>query len=173
YLALPILIILCVYPLMKRWTWFRHFYLGTCLAVAPICAWIAIGGQWHIAPVLMAAAVLLWTAGFDVIYACQDYDSDRALGVHSLPARLGLRRALLVARVTHGLCVVALILLGLFTAEFAGLYFAAVAIVAGLLLVEHWLVRPDDLSRVNLAFFTVNGIISLLIGLAGMIDIHV
>jgi 4-hydroxybenzoate polyprenyltransferase len=119
----------------------------------------------------MAAAVLLWTAGFDIIYACQDYDSDRATGVHSVPSALGIAPALWVARLTHVACAALLVTLGLVSPTLSTFYFAGVAIAIALLIIEHTLVKPHDLSKVTLAFFTLNGIISLLLGTLGLIDV--
>ncbi|HVG93929.1 MAG TPA: UbiA family prenyltransferase, partial [Planctomycetota bacterium] len=117
----------------------------------------------------LGAAVVLWVSGFDVIYACQDVEADRKEGLHSIPAALGVPRALRVAAVCHVLCILAFVAL----APVAGLglpYLAAVALAAGLLLYEHRIVSPDDLTRVNVAFFNVNGIVALLIGAAGIAD---
>jgi 4-hydroxybenzoate polyprenyltransferase len=148
-----------------------HYYLGAALALAPICAWIAVNGGIAIPPLLMAGAVLCWTAGFDIIYAAQDYQSDLETGVVSVPAKVGIARALWVARITHGVCFALLIALGLTTPEFSTLYFLGVAAAGALLLVEHAIVKPNDLSKVGLAFFTINGVISLLIGTLGVIDV--
>lgn len=169
--ALPVLAFLSAYPLLKRFTRLCHYYLGTALALAPICAWIAIRGSIAAPPVWMAGAVLCWTAGFDIIYACQDYQSDIACGVFSVPARLGIGRALWVSRLTHVIAVVMLILLGLSSPFLSSLYFVGAGLAAGLLVVEHSLVKPGDLSKVNLAFFTVNGIFSLLLGSLGIVDV--
>jgi len=166
-----VLLFVCSYPLLKRFTRLCHYYLGAALGLAPICAWIAVRGDLELPPIMMSAAVLLWTAGFDIIYACQDFQSDRELGVFSVPAKLGVARALWVSRVTHGFCVCVLILMGLTIPEFAQLYWVAVGLAILLLITEHSLVRPDDLSKVGHAFFTVNGIISLLIGLLGISDV--
>lgn len=169
--SVPVLAFVSAYPLLKRFTRLCHYYLGAALALAPVCAWVAIAGTLTIEPILMAGAVLLWTAGFDILYACQDYDSDVALGVFSVPAKLGIARALWVARLTHVLCVACLIVLGLVSAPLATLYFVGVAITGALLVVEHSLVRAGDLSKVNVAFFTVNGIISVLLGTLGVLDV--
>lgn len=166
-----VLMFVCAYPLLKRWTRLCHYYLGAALGLAPICAWIAVRGDLEWPPVLMSAAVLFWTAGFDIIYACQDYKSDCELGVFSVPAKLGIARALWVSRATHGLCVAALVALGLTVAQFGLLYWSAVLIASGLLAVEHNLVKPTDLSKVGHAFFTVNGCISLLVGTLGILDV--
>jgi 4-hydroxybenzoate polyprenyltransferase len=167
-----VLAFLGAYPYLKRFTRFCHYYLGAALALAPVCAWIAIRGEVDPPPLLMAAAVLLWTAGFDIIYACQDYASDVQTGVFSVPAKLGVGAALWVARLTHALCVAALLVLGWIVPQFGLIYDAAVVIAVALLVIEHSLVKPDDLSKVNLAFFTINGVISLVIGTLGVIDVY-
>lgn len=172
-LSVPVLLFLSAYPLLKRFTRWCHYYLGAALALAPVCAWVAVRGSVELTPFIMAGAVLLWTAGFDIIYACQDYQSDVACGVFSVPAKIGIGPALWVSRVTHVACVVMLVLLGWWSPELGLLYFIGVAAAVGLLVVEHGLVRPDDLSKVNLAFFTLNGIISLVLGTLGVIDVFV
>ena len=170
-LAVPVLAFLCAYPLLKRFTRLCHYYLGAALALAPVCAWLAVAGTLAAPPFWMAAAVLCWTAGFDIIYACQDYDSDRATGVFSVPARLGIGRALWVARLTHVACVAMLVALGRSSPAFGTLYWVGVGIATALLAVEHAIVKPHDLSKVGLAFFTVNGVISLLLGTLGVVDV--
>ena len=170
-LALPVLVFLSAYPLLKRFTRLCHYYLGAALALAPVCAWLAVNGSLAPPPLWMAGAVLCWTAGFDIIYACQDYRSDVECGVFSVPAKIGIARALWVSRLTHVACVAMLIGLGRSSAGLGPLYWTGVAIVLLLLVVEHSLVRPDDLSKVGLAFFTVNGVISVLLGTLGIVDV--
>lgn len=170
-LALPVLAVLGAYPLFKRFTRFCHFYLGFCLALAPVCAWVAIAGRIDVEPLLMAAAVLCWTAGFDILYATADVESDRATGVFSVPATIGVGRALWVARLTHVACVALLVTLGLHSVALGTIWFVAVALVACIFAAEHAIVRPDDLSRLNLAFFTLNGIVSVTLGAAGIADV--
>ena len=172
-LSVPVLLFIGSYPLLKRFTRLCHYYLGAALALAPICAWIAITGTLRAEPLIMAAAVLLWTAGFDIIYACQDYRSDLETGVVSVPARIGIGPALWVSRVTHALCVAMLVLLGIVSPQLDALYFVGVACAVALLIVEHSLVRPHDLSKVGLAFFTINGVISVVVGTLGMIDVFI
>ena len=172
-LAVPVLLFLCAYPLLKRFTRLCHYYLGAALALAPVCAWIAVSGSLAPPPLWMAAAVLCWTAGFDIIYACQDYRSDLECGVFSVPAKIGIGPALWVARATHVACVAMLVVLGLSSPPLGALYFTGVGAAILLLLVEHALVRPDDLSKVNLAFFTLNGVISVLLGALGIVDVFV
>jgi 4-hydroxybenzoate polyprenyltransferase len=170
-LALPVLGFLAAYPLLKRFTRLCHYYLGAALALAPLCAWLAISGQINWPPLLMAGTVLLWTAGFDIIYACQDYASDCATGVFSVPAKIGITRALWVARLTHAGCAALLLALGWVSPTLSTFYFIGAAIAIALLVIEHALVRPNDLSKIGLAFFTVNGVISLLVGTLGLIDV--
>jgi 4-hydroxybenzoate polyprenyltransferase len=149
------------YSYTKRFTAFSHFVLGFALGIAPAAAWIAIRGSLDWPILLLTAAVTLWTAGFDIIYSCQDRDFDREAGLHSVPARLGIRNSLLVSRGLH----VAMIGLLVWLSQALGLgalSIAGIAVVAALLVYEHSLVKPDDLSRVNAAFFTVNGFVSIL-----------
>jgi 4-hydroxybenzoate polyprenyltransferase len=166
FLSGPVLLFLCAYSLTKRFTSLSHYWLGASLGLAPLAAWIAIRGivGWGdlTAPALLAAAVLFWVAGFDILYACQDVDFDRSVRLHSVPAALGVNASLRVALACH--LVMLGLLLGLYWAaapHLGGIYLAGIAAVTLLLLYEHWLVRPNDLSRVNQAFFQVNAIISV------------
>jgi 4-hydroxybenzoate polyprenyltransferase len=172
-LSVPVLGFLTAYPLLKRFTRLCHYYLGAALALAPVCAWLAVRGSLAPPPLWMAAAVVCWTAGFDVIYACQDYASDIQCGVFSVPAKIGIGPALWVSRLTHVACVGMLIGLGRSAPALDTLYWVGVGAAVALLVVEHSLVRPDDLSKVGLAFFTVNGVISVLLGTLGIIDVFV
>jgi 4-hydroxybenzoate polyprenyltransferase len=164
YLSVPVLLFVCAYSYTKRFTSLAHFWLGASLLLAPVSAWIAIrglDGVWG-TPLVLGLAVLFWVAGFDVLYACQDVDFDRKAGLASVPARLGVGNSLRVALACH--VVMVGLLVGLFwvAAPLHGAVYAlGVLAVAVLIAYEHWLVRPDDLSRVNQAFFTVNGVISI------------
>jgi 4-hydroxybenzoate polyprenyltransferase len=171
FLSIPVLAFISSYPLLKRFSRLCHYYLGASLALAPVCAWIAIAGTVTLAPILMFITVLLWTAGFDIIYACQDYESDLQTGVVSVPSKFGILGALWISRLTHVLCLAAMLALGILTPQLRGLYFVGVACAAILLVIEHAIVKPDDLSKVGLAFFTVNGIISVIIGTLGILDV--
>lgn len=170
-LGLPTLAFLCGYSYAKRFTRWSHVVLGVGIAFAPVAAWIAINpATLGAAAWLLLLAVALWIAGFDIIYACQDVEFDRAEGLHSLPARLGVGPALWMARGFHVVTVAALIGAG----SLSGLgapYFAGVACVGVLLAIENALVSPNDLSRVNLAFFTINGCVGLLLGVLGVVDV--
>ena len=149
------------YSLAKRYTWSTQFFLGLAMAVAPVGGWLAVGGRAGWEPWLLGLAIGLWVAGFDVLYACQDLEFDRAVGLYSVPKRFGIAGALWIARGMH----VAMIALLIWLAASFHLFWpawAGVAVVAALLAYEHSLVRPNDLGRLNAAFFTVNGYISLL-----------
>ncbi len=171
--AVPVLASISAYPFLKRFTQLCHYYLGAALGLAPICAWIAINPTFDWTPILLSVAVLCWTAGFDIIYACQDFQSDQQTGTHSVPAKLGISAALWVARFTHVVSFAMLILLGLHNPFLQTLYWVGVGIVAALLIVEHSIVKPADLSKVNLAFFTINGVIAVILGTLGIIDVFV
>jgi 4-hydroxybenzoate polyprenyltransferase len=149
------------YSFTKRFTTFSHLVLGLALGIAPAAAWIALRGSfdWRILP--LAAAVMLWTAGFDIIYSCQDYEFDLAEGLFSYPRRFGIAGALAIARGFHALMLACLLAL-VYAFRLGPISLAGVAAVAALLAYEHSLVKPDDLSRVNAAFFTVNGYVSVL-----------
>jgi 4-hydroxybenzoate polyprenyltransferase len=170
-LSIPVLAFVAGYPYLKRFSRLCHYYLGAALALAPICAAIAIAGTVTIDSMFMGAAVLCWTAGFDIIYACQDYEHDVAAGLFSVPAKLGIAGALWVSRLTHAVSLAMLIALGVHAPQLATLYWIGVAISGALLVVEHSLVSPTDLSKVGIAFFTVNGVISLLLGALGVLDV--
>ncbi|QDU54412.1 UbiA-like polyprenyltransferase [Aeoliella mucimassa] len=168
YLSVPVLLWLCGYSLAKRFTSLAHFWLGAALAMSPVAAWIAIRGEVVlqspsdlIAPLTLGGAVLLWVAGFDILYACQDFEFDRTAKLHSVPVRLGLHGALRLAAGCHAGTVLLLAALPTVYPPLGTVYFTGIAAVALLLIYEHWLVKPNDLARVNLAFFHVNAIISI------------
>lgn len=170
-LSLPTLAFLCFYSYTKRFTRWSHIVLGLGIAFSPVAAWIAISPSTLGLPAwLLLAAVTFWIGGFDLIYACQDVDFDRAAGLHSVPARLGVAPALWLARVFHLLTVAALVAVGL-TAGLGTLYYVGVTVTALLLIIENALVSPRDLSRINLAFFTVNGVVGVVLGVLGVADI--
>ncbi|GIW86599.1 MAG: 4-hydroxybenzoate octaprenyltransferase [Isosphaeraceae bacterium] len=169
-LSAPVLGWLLGYSYAKRWTAGAHFWLGGALGFAPVAAWIAIRGDVAWPPVWLGLAVLCWVAGFDILYACQDAEFDRRVGLRSVPAWLGVPRALNVAAGCHGLMLVMLAGLGL-SYPMGAAYWAGLALVAGLLVYEHWLVRPDDLTRVNQAFFHVNVLISMGLLMVGVVDL--
>jgi 4-hydroxybenzoate polyprenyltransferase len=152
-----------LYSLTKRWTQFSHIVLGWCLSIAPTGAWIAVrGAVGSPVPLLLSLVVLLWTAGFDVLYACQDYDFDRREGLRSIPARVGIARALWIARALHAGAFLALVALYAMT-NLGALAFVGVAATGALLIYQHRLVRADDLGRLNAAFFTTNAFVSVIL----------
>jgi 4-hydroxybenzoate polyprenyltransferase len=153
------------YSYTKRFTRWAHLVLGFALAIAPVGAYLAIAGEWsHPAGTLvaLAAAVLCWVAGFDILYSLQDMEFDRAQGLHSVPAALGARGALAVSRTLHGLCAALFVVVGLLVPQFGPLYFAATGVIAVMLVYEQSLVRANDFSRIDAAFFNINGAISVL-----------
>ena len=152
-----------LYSFTKRWTLLSHVILGWCLAIAPTAAWIAVKGQIGSAvPLLLSLVVLLWTAGFDVLYACQDVDFDRRESLHSIPARVGIANALWIARVLHAASFLALVSL-YFLTNLGYVALLGVAVTGVLLLYQHHLVKANDLSRLNAAFFTTNAFVSVIL----------
>jgi 4-hydroxybenzoate polyprenyltransferase len=170
YLSPLVLGVLFFYSLTKRFTWASHLVLGLSLGGAPLGAWIAVTGGFALAPLLLCAAVLTWVAGFDIIYSCQDRDYDVRVGLHSIPARFGLRRALVLARLLHALTVLAMGVLG-WPVGLGFFYWAGVLLIAALLVWEHRLVSPDNLQRVNMAFLNLNAIISLVYFVCTLADL--
>jgi 4-hydroxybenzoate polyprenyltransferase len=161
------------YSYTKRFTRWAHLVLGFSLAIAPVGAYLAVAGRWSEPPgalLALAGAVLCWVAGFDILYSLQDMEFDRAEGLHSVPAALGGRRALAVSRVLHLLSAAAFAALGFLLPELGTLYLFGVAVIAVMLFYEQSLVRADDFSRVDAAFFTVNGIISVLFFLIVLVE---
>ncbi|MFK7766306.1 MAG: UbiA-like polyprenyltransferase [Mariniblastus sp.] len=184
--SIPVLGVLFGYSYSKRFTSLAHFWLGVALMLAPICAWFAVRGlvvidnPMDVAPaVVLGLAVLFWVAGFDMIYACQDFEYDKEKKLNSIPVRFGIGGALRLAAICHAIMVGLLVTIPL-THHWAGpelglgwLYWLTVIGVTGLLVYEHWLVTPDDLTRVNHAFFNVNAIVSMGLFVAGTLDLLV
>ncbi len=178
FLSIPVLAFLAGYSFAKRFTSLAHFWLGAALALSPVAAWLAIRGEAvlrdpvDLLPALvLGGAVLSWVAGFDIIYACQDYDVDVRAELHSIPARLGIPSALRLAAACHLVTIACLACLPLVYSPFGLIFWTGVAGVAVLLVYEHLLVRPSDLSRVNAAFFNVNAVISLGLFAVGTLDL--
>lgn len=170
YLSPLALAILFFYSYTKRFTVLAHLFLGLALSGAPIGAWIAIRGDVSAVPLLLGLTVALWVGGFDIIYACQDVDFDRRSGLHSIPQRFGIRTALTLSGLMH-VATTLLLLYIVHRSALGWISYTGVVLVAALLIYEHRLVKPNDLSRVNAAFFTVNGIISILLFLFTAVDI--
>ena len=159
-LAPVALLVVCFYSLTKRFTDFTHVYLGVALALAPIGAWLAVRGTLHLAPVVLALAVVCWLVGFDVIYALQDYEFDKSRGLHSLVVRWGPKNALQFSFLLHLLMWGLLAIYGLFS-RFWIPYFVALLIILVSLLLEHWIARRRSLKWINVAFFRLNALVSI------------
>ena len=159
------LAVVMLYSYSKRFTSLSHAWLGVSLSIAPVGAWIAVLGRFDLLPLALALAVALWVAGFDIIYSCQDVNFDKTHGLYSVPSRLGIRGALLLSRALHALMMLVLLSVPRLASghgvDLGWAYWGGCAAVGGLLLYEHSLVKPHDLSRVNAAFFTMNGLVSL------------
>jgi 4-hydroxybenzoate polyprenyltransferase len=175
YLSVPFLVFICSYSLTKRFTSLAHFWLGASLMLAPVAAWIAILGDLAFAlpwpPLVLGGAVLLWVAGFDMIYATQDVEVDRKLRLKSIPARLGVQGALRLAAVCHLGMVGLLFALPSYFPLFGVIWYVGAGLTAALLVYEHALVKPDDLTRVNAAFFNCNAIVSIGLLAVGVLDL--
>ena len=177
-LSIPVLLFLCGYSLAKRFTSAAHLWLGVALSLSPLCAWVAIRGEASLqpadltAPLLLAVAVASWVTGFDIIYACQDAEYDASVGLHSVPARFGVAGALKIALGCHILMLIVLSMIPIWAPELGlgWIYWVAIALVGALIVRQHSLIRPDDLARVNQAFFDANAAISVLILAAGTLD---
>lgn len=164
------LLIVLGYSFTKRFTLLSHFLLGLSLAIAPVGAWIAVRGSIDPWIFTLAATVLVWTAGFDVLYSLQDVEFDRTTGLHSIPARIGVKGAFVVARLLHVLTLVCLATFGIHYG-FGASYWVGFACALGLLLWQHSIISPRDISRINAAFFTANGILSFAVFLAATTDL--
>lgn len=160
-LPIPLLIIFS-YSYTKRFTWMSHLVLGLCLGMAPVGSWIGIRGTISLEVILVGLGVALWTAGFDIIYSTMDVDFDRQEGLYSIPACFGIKRALQVSIFLHVIAFILFILVK-FVADLGGYYLIALLVVGFLLYLENRIVEPEDLSKVNLAFFQINSLVSITI----------
>lgn len=169
--AMPIAVFfLTIYSYSKRFTWTCHLILGITDGLAPLGGWIAITGSFDLPGLLLGLAVALWIGGFDIIYACQDIGVDRKLGLHSIPVKFGIARALGTSTALHALVVALLILVGMLL-KLGLLYYVGVAIALWLLYKQHRMVSPTDLSRLNFAFFNLNGYLSVIVFLFVLLDL--
>ena len=159
------------YSYAKRFTLLAHLWLGIALALAPSAAWVVLRAELAWPPLILSTAVALWVAGFDMIYACQDYTFDISMHLHSVPARIGVAGALRLAAACHLVMLVLLSMLPWTYPLFGTIYLVGVAAIGLLLVYEHWIVRPDDLSRVNQAFFYVNAVVSLGLLAVGVMEL--
>ncbi|AGL01551.1 UbiA-like polyprenyltransferase [Desulfoscipio gibsoniae] len=163
---------LSFYSFTKRFTWTCHLWLGLTLGLAPLGAWIAISGQFHAAPVLLGLGVLFWVAGFDIIYACDDYHFDRKYGIHSIPSRFGIASSLRISTVFHIIAPLLFLAVGIIL-HLGVFYMTGLTIAVTLLFYQHKLVTPDDLSRAGVAFFNLNGTLSVVVFCFTLLDILV
>lgn len=164
------LFLMTIYSYTKRFTWMCHLVLGITSAAAPVGAWLAVTGTISWIPLLMGAANTLWVAGFDIIYGAQDYDFDVSHGIHSIPARFGVKNALLISRAFHVLAVLFLIMIGLLSPDLGIIYFIGLAINIVLFVIQHKLVSPDNLKNVKVASYSINQVISIVFLITGVLD---
>ncbi|WP_281886923.1 UbiA-like polyprenyltransferase [Paenibacillus sp. YYML68] len=170
---MPIAVFFLVfYSYTKRFTWLCHLFLGMAIALAPLGGWVAVTGEITLASIVFYIAIMFWLAGFDVIYACQDAEFDRNEGLHSIPARFGIPTALKLARAFHVVTAIGLLSL-YFMTDLAWVYLLGVIVSFGLLFYEHLIVKPNDLTRVNTAFFTMNSTLSMVMFAVTFIDLVV
>lgn len=171
------LLVILGYSYTKRFTFLCHFVLGLGLSLAPIGAYLAVVGQFDLIPILYSVAVLLWVAGFDIMYALQDEQFDKSLQLHSVPVALGTKKSLLLSTALHVLCAIFIVIASYFLStqfpEFEWIHWLATAIFIGLLAYQHSLVKVDDLSKINLAFFTTNGLASVIFGSLVILDLYI
>lgn len=163
-------LVLLTYSYTKRFSWTCHMFLGAALGLAPLGSWIAIAGRFDLAPVFLALGVLFWVAGFDIIYACDDYEFDRKEGLYSIPSHFGIKKALTISMAFHILAPLLFLAAGLIL-NLGALYLAGVAVAVVILFYQHTLVRPDDLSRAGVAFFNLNGILSVIMFAFTFLDV--
>ena len=164
------MVFLVLYPYTKRFTWACHLVLGIALGLGPLGAWIGVTGQWALTPVLLGLGVMLWVAGFDIVYACQDAEFDRREGLHSIPSVFGLTRGLEISTVFHVIAPLLFIIVGVL-AGLHWLYFVGIVISIYLLFRQHRIVSARDLSKVGVAFFNLNGYLSVVLFLFSIVDL--
>lgn len=167
------LFLLIVYSYTKRFTFLCHLVLGVTCACAPVGAWLAVTGKFALVPLIMGAANTLWVAGFDVIYGSQDYEFDRANGLHSIPVTFGVKNALRIAMLFHIVTLLCLVAIGVLTPRFGPIYFAGVGVIACLFVAEYRMVSPTNLTNVNIASYSVNQLVSLALLVFGLLDAFV
>jgi len=173
FLLSPVaLFLFIIYSYTKRFTWACHIVLGIACAGAPVGAWLAVTGKFALAPLILGAVVMLWVAGFDIIYGTQDIDFDRASGLFSIPARFGLKGALSISRLFHFIMILLLISL-YFIMDLGFIYLVGIIISAGLLVLEHYMVSPANEKKMKIASYNINQVVSVLIFVFTMIDVFI
>lgn len=164
------LFLMVIYSYTKRFTWACHLVLGITSAAAPVGAWLAVTGKITWLPLFIGAANTLWVAGFDIIYGAQDYDFDTANGIHSIPARFGVRNALYISTLFHGMTLILLIIVGILSSQLGIIYYIGLSIISILFVAEHMMVSPHNLNNVKIASYGINQIISIVFLVCGVID---
>jgi len=164
------LFLMIIYSYTKRFTFLCHLILGVTCACAPVGAWIAITGEISLIPLVMGAANTLWVAGFDIIYGSQDYDFDKANGLHSIPVKFGVKNALLISMMFHIATLACLLVLGILSSELSLIYYIGLAIISGLFVAEYKIISPTNLTNVNIASYSINQLVSIVLLLFGLID---
>lgn len=164
------LFLMIIYSYTKRFTWMCHIVLGITSAAAPVGAWLAVTGEVSLIAIAMGAANTLWVAGFDIIYGAQDYDFDTKNGIHSIPARFGVKNALLISRAFHVLALMFLIIVGILSTELGVIYYVGLTIISGLFILQHKLVSLENLKNVKIASYNINQVISIVFLICGVID---
>lgn len=164
------LFLMIIYSYTKRFTWACHIVLGITSAAAPVGAWLAVTGKLSLIPLFMGAANTTWVAGFDIIYGAQDYDFDTTNGIHSIPARFGVKNALLISRLFHVFALACLFIVGILTPQLGTIYYTGLIIIAILFVVQHKMVSPDNLKNVKVASYNVNQVISIVFLVFGLVD---
>ena len=164
------LFLMTIYSYTKRFTWMCHIVLGITSAAAPVGAWLAVTGKVSLIAIAMGAANTLWVAGFDIIYGAQDYDFDTKNGIHSIPAKFGVKNALLISRAFHVLALMFLIIVGILSTELGVIYYVGLTIISGLFILQHKLVSPENLKNVKIASYNINQVISIVFLICGVID---
>ncbi|MFC1856079.1 UbiA-like polyprenyltransferase [Thermodesulfobacteriota bacterium] len=163
---------LIFYPYTKRFTFLAHFFLGVCLSFAPIGGWIAVKGEFELTPLLLMFAVICWVCGFDIIYSLQDIDHDKEYGYFSIPAKLGVKNALIISRILH-LSMFLLLLAVKFEYHLGNLFLAGVIFTGAALVYEHSMISENDFSKADAAFFNVNGVISIFLFIFTTLDVMI
>lgn len=159
YLSPVALVVIFFYSFTKRFTWLSHFFLGISLGLAPVGAWLAIAGKFELPPIILGLGVLTWIAGSDIIYACQDYEFDTKYGLYSIPQRFGVENALRISAIIHLLSFISFVSLK-FLLDLGMIYTIGLILMGVLLIYQHMIVKPNDLTRINFAFNTVNSLVS-------------
>lgn len=164
------LFLLIIYSYCKRFTFLCHLVLGVTCACAPVGAWLAITGELSLIPLIMGLANTLWVAGFDIIYGSQDYEFDKKNGLHSIPVQFGVKNALLISAFFHSITIICLILIGILAPQLGIIYFIGVAIIGGLFVAEYKMISPSNLTNVNIASYSINQLVSIVLLIFGLLD---